>query len=332
MALARAFSEVMLVNGSTGDPALYLDYPGQDNAFLFDAGENGRLDTARLADLEAVFLTHHHVDHFIGFDRIVRANMDKDKVLNVFGPQGTIDKIYDRIKSYDYQFFPFQKITLRITELLQGVKREAYLECTRRFPTPEVRELPWEGRVIYNNAHLQIEAVAVDHTTNCYAYALAEKTGYHPDPEKLRNGLMRPANWVQEVLQRLRDGAPLTETIQISQGTYTLGDLAEQYFGQSPGARVVYITDTFWSDAIKPALIDISRGAWRLYCDSYYAAAQAKAAATHRHMMAHQAAELAKLAKVQELVLIHFSPRYVGKYAQLVEEAKAIFPRVSAEF
>src|SRR4051812_27426129 len=104
----RTFSEIRLVNGSTGDPALYVDYPGKDNALLFDAGENGNLDPQRLADLDAVFLTHHHVDHFIGFDRIVRANLDCDKTLDVYGPPGTIRKIYDRIKSYEYQYFPFQ--------------------------------------------------------------------------------------------------------------------------------------------------------------------------------------------------------------------------------
>ena len=61
-----------LVNGSTGDPALLVDYPGRDDAILFDAGENCSLDSKILGDLRAVFLSHHHVDHFIGFDRIVR--------------------------------------------------------------------------------------------------------------------------------------------------------------------------------------------------------------------------------------------------------------------
>src|SRR5215470_12374185 len=39
MAKDRAISEAFLVNGSTGDPVLYVDYPGRNNALLFDAGE-----------------------------------------------------------------------------------------------------------------------------------------------------------------------------------------------------------------------------------------------------------------------------------------------------
>src|SRR4051812_46123058 len=109
MPAARTFSEIRLVNGSTGDPALYIDYPGKDNALLFDSGENGNLDPPRLADLEAVFITHHHIDHFVGFDRIVRANLDQDKTLHVFGPEETIPRVYQRITSYAHPFFPFQK-------------------------------------------------------------------------------------------------------------------------------------------------------------------------------------------------------------------------------
>ena len=43
-------------------------------------------------------------------------------------------------------------------------------------------------------------------------------------------------------------------------------------------------------------------------------------------MTATHAAELALAARVEELVLIHFAPRYKGRYEQLLEEARAIFP------
>ena len=68
MPVPRAFRELRLVNGSTGDPALFVDDPGRDNAILIDAGENASLGDDRLGDLEAVLLTHHHVDHFVGID------------------------------------------------------------------------------------------------------------------------------------------------------------------------------------------------------------------------------------------------------------------------
>ena len=137
---ARAFSTVRLVNGSTGDPVLYLDYPGSDNALLFDAGENCALTAAELGDLEAVFVTHHHIDHFVGLDRILRANLDKDKTLHVFGPVHTIRRVYARLTSYDHGFFAFQKLAVAVHELGEGTRRTAVLECAKRFAEPEVTE------------------------------------------------------------------------------------------------------------------------------------------------------------------------------------------------
>jgi ribonuclease Z len=49
-------------------------------------------------------------------------------------------------------------------------------------------------------------------------------------------------------------------------------------------------------------------------------------------MTASQAAEFARAANVDELILIHFASRYAGRYGQLVDEARAIFPNVSADF
>ncbi|VTR98122.1 MBL fold metallo-hydrolase [Tuwongella immobilis] len=331
MPVARAFSEIRLVNGSTGDPALYIDYPGLDNALLFDAGENGNLDLKRLADLEAVFLTHHHIDHFIGFDRILRANLDKDKELRIFGPGGTITRIYQRLKSYDFQYFSFMKIALNVVELEPGVRRQARMECAKKFPEPVISEDAWTERTIYENPYLTIEAVSVEHTTPCLAYALVEKPGYHPDPDKLAVSPLRPGSWVPLVLDQLRSGSPMETLVNVEGGQFSLGRLAEMGFSGSPGSRVTFVTDTIWNDSTKAALLPLAKNSWRLYCDSYYAIGQLKNAVTHKHMTATHAAEFAKLAKVDQLILMHFAPRYAGRYGHLVDEAKAIFPRTTAD-
>ena len=328
MAVNRTAFEVRLVNGSTGDPVLYIDYPGRDNALLFDAGELAALEPERLTDLEAVFITHHHVDHFIGLDRIVRANLDRDKTLQLYGPDGTIRKVYDRIKSYEYPFFPFQKIVLKVHEVVDGRLRAASLECTRRFPEPEIIERPLKGvvPVIFENDDLAVEAALVDHTVPCLAFALVEKPGAHPDAAHLERSSLRRGPWVAEVLRLLRAGASPGTPVEIDGGRFALGSLAERYFTESKGARIAYVTDTAWSESSRPALLKLANRARRLYCDSYYAAAQLRQAQTYRHMTAPQAAELAATARVEELVLIHFAPRYKGRYQQLVDEARSVFP------
>lgn len=266
----RNFSEIRLVNGSAGDPCLFIDYPGRDNALLFDAGDNSALALDRLSDLEAVFVTHHHVDHFIGLDRIVRANLDSDKTLSIYGPAGTIRKVYDRIKSYDYQYFPFQKIRLHVHEVHPGKLVRAVLECTKRFPEPEPIETAWDGPTIYEDDEYSVEATFADHTVPCLAFALVERTGYHPDGAKLRNGALRPGAWVNQTLKLLRSNADPETLVAIDGGRFPLRQLADSYFCESPGARFAYVTDTCWSESVKAGLLKLARRARRLYCDCFY--------------------------------------------------------------
>jgi ribonuclease Z len=330
MPTARPFSEIRLANGSTGDPVLFIDYPGR-GAYLFDAGDLTRLADNQLARLRAAFVTHHHMDHFVGFDRVVRANLDRDMVLPVFGPADTIRRIYARVTSYEYPFFAFQKLALRVHEVWPDRTRVALLECAKHFPEPKVEEAPRSGPLVYEDDDVTVEAAHADHTVPCLSFALVERGGYHADPAKLAAGALRPGPWVGEALARLRAGSPQDTPLEIDGGRFTLGALASAYFSLSTGARVAYVTDTAWSDASRPGLVKLAARARRLYCDSYYAPAQAKQAATHRHMTAANAAEVARLAKVEELVLIHFAPRYAGRYAELLAEARALFPRTSAE-
>lgn len=327
---ARTISEIRLVNGSTGDPVLFVDYPGRDNALLFDAGENAALGLDRLGDLEAVFITHHHIDHFIGLDRIARANLDREKTLHLFGPDGTIRRVCDRVRSYEHPFFPFQKLTMEVRDVLPDRVRTARLECARRFPDPEVIESRREGLTIFENADLTVEAAPADHTVPCLAYAMVEKAGYHPDPERLARGPLRPGPWVARTLELLRAGAPADSRVEIEGGTFPLGSLGERYFTISKGARLAFVTDTAWSEAARPGLLRLAQRARRLYCDAFYAHEQLKQAEKHRHMTATQAAEFARAARVDELILIHFARRYEGRYGDLVDEARAIFPKASA--
>ena len=61
---------------------------------LFDCGEGTQRQLLRsvgLADLDYVFLTHHHVDHWLGLLGMVKsfALRDREQPLVVYGPPGT---------------------------------------------------------------------------------------------------------------------------------------------------------------------------------------------------------------------------------------------------
>jgi ribonuclease Z len=320
-----------LVNGSIGDPGLFVDYPGRHDAFLFDAGDNSRLDSKRLGDLCWLFISHQHMDHFVGFDRIFRANLDCEKTLSIVGPAGTINHIYRRITSYEHSWFPFQKLALHIKEVAGDKLHETLLRFEDRLPEPEIATSRWRGPKVYEDDRLTVEAVAVDHTVPCLAFAVVEKAGWVPDAAKLNRGVLRTGAWVEQVRKLLNASTAAETIVDVQGGRYLLGHLAEQYFRQTDAVRIAYVTDTLWSESVKPTLVKLARRARRLYCDSSYLAKDRDRAEKYKHMTAGEAAELAKAANVRELVPIHYSGRYHGRFHELVEEARAKFANVAPD-
>ncbi len=75
-----------------GLPAAVVRHGG--HRLLFDCGEGTQRQLLRsigLTDLDAVFLTHHHVDHWLGLLGMVKsfALRDREAPLTVYGPPGT---------------------------------------------------------------------------------------------------------------------------------------------------------------------------------------------------------------------------------------------------
>src|SRR6185436_4363921 len=75
-----------------GLPALLVRRGG--DRLLFDCGEGTQRQLLRsvgLADLDDIFLTHHHADHWLGIPGMLKsfALRDRDAPLHLYGPPGT---------------------------------------------------------------------------------------------------------------------------------------------------------------------------------------------------------------------------------------------------
>lgn len=77
------------------------------------------------------------------------------------------------------------------------------------------------------------------------------------------------------------------------------------------------------------AAIDLARGAKLFLCESTYLESHRHLAQKHHHLTAKQAAEIAKAAGAETLVLTHFSARYQDS-EDFALEAQPIFPNVIA--
>jgi len=70
-----------LTNEAFGDPGVYVDFRDERRALLFDLGDIGALPPRKLMRLSHVFVTHTHMDHFAGFDRLLAVVLGREAQL-----------------------------------------------------------------------------------------------------------------------------------------------------------------------------------------------------------------------------------------------------------
>ena len=101
-----------LVNGAQGDPAVYAPFKYERRALLFDLGDLNPLSSRSLLKVSHIFVSHTHVDHFVGFDQILRLHLGREKRLVLYGPPGFVSNvegklrgyIWNLVKNYPYDF------------------------------------------------------------------------------------------------------------------------------------------------------------------------------------------------------------------------------------
>jgi ribonuclease Z len=98
-----------------GMPAVLLRRGG--DRLLFDCGEGTQRQLLRsvgLADVQAVFLTHHHLDHWLGLPGMLKSFelRDREAPLAVYGPPGTVELLRAMRLVYGRLRFPFEVVDL----------------------------------------------------------------------------------------------------------------------------------------------------------------------------------------------------------------------------
>ena len=103
-----------LVNDVFGDPGLFVEVRWSKRALLFDLGRNDALSPARLLRAQDIFISHTHMDHFIGFDTLLRVALGRGTTLRIHGPPGLISNVQGKLQGYTWNLVDGYPLTIEV--------------------------------------------------------------------------------------------------------------------------------------------------------------------------------------------------------------------------
>jgi ribonuclease Z len=304
-----------LVNGPFEDPALYLEFLHSRRAMLFDLGDLARLSSRQLLRVTHAFVSHTHMDHFAGFDRLLRPWLHRAGTLALVGPAGFIEQVEHRLQSYRWNLLNANSVDFRLQvsdfdrdRLMQSAEfraREAF--SRRELTAPE--EAP--GTVL-SEPDFSVEAIALDHGIVSLAFALREKVRVNVWRSALDELGYPVGPWLNEAKRAKRRGMPDEHRIEVpATGTVPLGRLRERVFRITRGQTLAYVTDLADHVANRAKIVRLAAGADHLFIETAFLHSDRTLAEATRHLTARAAGEIARAAGAVRVTPFHFSGRYL---------------------
>ncbi|MCX8073427.1 MAG: ribonuclease Z [Candidatus Binatia bacterium] len=321
-----------LINGPFGDPGLYVYLRWLGRGLLFDLGNLERLPGPAIARLTHVFVSHTHLDHFVGFDRVLRVFLARDVELALYGPAGFAENVAGKLRGYTWNLVENYPFSLLVHEVLPEKVLVYRFRAQTGFAAEEVGERPFAG-ILHREPSLWVEAAILDHRIPCLAFALCEPVRLNIRTDALQRLGIPPGRWLNELKERIRNAEPdstpitiqWTEQGQLHTKQFQLGDLRRELVLETAGTKICYVVDTLFHRANVERIVNLIQKADILYCESLFLDEDRDEASKRYHLTARQAGTLARLAGVRELRTFHFSPRYSGQAQRLIAEAQATF-------
>ena len=264
--------------------------------FMIDCGEGTQLQMrkfgARMSKLHSIFISHLHGDH-------------------VFGLPGLISTLGLLGRTADLTIYAHKEMETLLRPILNFF-------CRNLSYNVNIVAIPKDGfSLIYENKSITINSFPLKHRIASSGFLFKEK-------EKMRH-----------IKREMIDfyNIPIREINNIKLGADFItpeGDVIDNLHlttPPNPSRSYAYCSDTAYDESIIPYI----KGVNALYHEATFAESELSRAEKTAHSTAKQAAEIAKKAEVEKLVVGHFSSRYI-ELDTLLHEAQAVFPKTELAF
>jgi ribonuclease Z len=324
-----------LINDPFGDPGVYVECRYRHESLLFDLGDVHRLPPRKLLKVDYIFVSHTHMDHFIGFDHMLRLCLGRDKHLHLFGPPGFLKHLEHKLMSYTWNLVEnyTNDFAIIATEVHPGKRHTKRYRCRTAFQSESLEERHTFDGVLVETRFYTVSCVFLDHLIPCLAFRFEERRRFNIMKTVLTRMNLPTGAWLMALKEHLLkdDGDETPVRIQsrdkqgnVEEKRLPLGEL-KQAVKMTSGLRIAYVTDAIHSRENVARILALADQADLLFIEATFLHDDAENAAKKYHLTARQAGELARQAQVKRVIPFHFSPKYKSNPHVLAEEAMTAF-------
>lgn len=314
-----------LVNDPFGDPALFVDLMFEGRALLFDLGDLRALAPRKILRVTDIFVSHCHMDHFMGFDWFLRICLGRDRGVRLYGPPGFLDQVEAKLRAYTWNLVHRYEndFSLTVHELTpEGSMRRARFRVQQAFRREDMEPTPCDKGVLLAEPGFRVRTAFLDHGIPCLGYALEEERHVNIWKNRLAERGLPVGPWLKGLKAAVLDGLPVDTPIATPAGARALGELMD-CVQITPGLKIAYVTDVVYHADNATRIVELARDADWLFIETVFLDELADRAAEKKHLTAAQAGRLAKAAGAKNVVPFHFSPINRGREGELRQEIES---------
>jgi len=323
--------EPTFFSGLLDDPVLYLFIRPLGRGILLDCGRIHHLAKRVMKSLSALFISHAHMDHFMGIDTFVRSVHVSPRTVDIYGPPGLADKMACKLAGYVWNLTEAYWCTFRVHEVFVDRIETALFPGPEGFIRQHREVLSRQDRTIYQNQNIKVEAEECDHKIPSLIFKVFERPSFQVDEEKLvRAGLVR-GDWLRtlqknlhgsnqrnvplRVLWQRKDGI-VEETVEDQQRLY------ESIRGERPEASIGYITDIGFNTKNIEKIFNLMKGVTLLVCECSFLKQEKEKARISAHLCSDDVNFLIDKLRPSFFLPMHLSKSYIHTWEKLYDELK----------
>jgi ribonuclease Z len=331
----RSAIQPSLINDPYGDPGLFVQFLLQKRVLLFDLGDLSALSNGTLLKVSHAFVSHTHIDHFIGFDRLLRTLFGREKTLTIFGPKNIIQNVAGKLAGFTWNLVEqcAESLTIEVVEVHESGLLKGTFRSIERFQLCNERKAPFVDGLIVDDPSFSVRVAILEHRVPCLGFLLEEKPHINIDKEKLESMRADPGPWLNELKKSVMRDDPENSLVTVPfrkpEGLHLknipLSKLKNDLVEICRGQRIGYVVDTVFNDRNRKKVVELVESADIFFCESPFLANEEDRGRERFHLTSRQAGILAREAGVKQLQTFHFSSRHKGCREQFYNEAQEAF-------